>query len=644
MKNNANGVNRIVVLLILVCSILCESLSSAVARNSATVQTLTGAWKLAMDPENLGRKENWFDRIQPEAKDAPVPGVIQQVFPGSHGVAWYWHVFKPTTGHAAGEHALLRFGAVDYFAEIWLNGKLAGSSEGGETPFEMDVTHLLRYGVDNLLVVRVVNPTDKLIDDFLLDQTPHRNKTAPPRCGAMFNSGGILYPVELRTVPPVYITDIFVRPDIKTGDVAVTATMQNTTSNSVGGNIGLSVTSASGGDDLHSTNRHIDIPAGMSEHEFVLHIDQPRPWNLDDPFLYRITAALASSAQRTHNQSVRCGFRDFRIVDGFFHLNGRRIFLKSTHTGNAMPIGQTVAVSGDFGRRDMIYAKASGFNTVRFIAGVAYPEQLDLCDELGLMVYEECLAAWELGDSPKMGERFDRNTSAMIRRDRNHPSVTLWGLLNETQDGPVFRQAVAFLPKLRRLDPTRLVLLGSGRWDGRHDIGSASNPGMSEWQPVWGMEGPNATKTSLGAGGYVEKAGDAHYYPGTPHLPQTDRFIRSLGQEGKPVFLSEYGIGSQMNVIGESKHFEQVGAQPELEDAAMIREQSEALSADWKRLGFDAVYPFPEDMLRESQRLHARQRTVGFNDIRSNPRLCGYNLTGMLDHAITGEGTVDLLA
>jgi hypothetical protein len=251
---------------------------------------------------------------------------------------------------------------------------------------------------------------------------------------------------------------------------------------------------------------------------------------------------VTAAPQRLHECSIRCGFRDFRIVDGYFHLNGRRIFLRSTHTGNAMPIGQQAAVVGDFGRRDMIYAKASGFNAVRFIAGVAYPEQLDLCDELGLMVYE-CFASWLLGDSPKMAERFDRSTSAMIRRDRNHPSITIWGLLNETQDGPVFRQAVSFLPKLRRLDPTRLVLLDSGRWDGQWLIGSASNPGSSEWQPVWGVEAPDAGKASLGAGGYASQAGDAHYYPGVPQSPQTDRFIREFGREGKPVFLSEYGKG-----------------------------------------------------------------------------------------------------
>ena len=64
-----------------------------------------------------------------------------------------------------------------------------------------------------------------------------------------------------------------------------------------------------------------------------------------------------------------------------------------------------------------------------------------------------------------MAERFDRSLREMILRDRNHPSVVIWGLLNETPDSPVFRHAVGALPLLRELDPTRTVLLSSGRWD-----------------------------------------------------------------------------------------------------------------------------------------------------------------------------------
>ena len=608
------------------------------------MQTLTGTWKLAADPDNIGREQRWFDRVQVEAQDAPVPGVIQQVFPGYHGVAWYWHTFELMRGVAASpdERVSLQFGAVDYLAEVWINGSYAGTCEGGETPFEFDITDALKKSGPNLLAVRVLNPTNDAIDGYVLKQTPHRCKVVPMKNGATFNSGGIVYAVQLCIVPAVHIEDVFVQPEAKSGQIAVTVTVYNSQDVSSAGQIAASVTPSTSGELLARAGQEVTLSAGRSEHELIVTILQPHLWNLDDPYLYRVAATVTTDAESTHEVSVRCGFRDFCVVDGYFHLNGKRILLKSTHTLNAMPIGLQVAVIPDHVRRDMINAKASGFNMVRFIAGVGYPEQLDFCDEIGLMVYEENFASWCLEDSPQREERFSRNTLEMVRRDRNHPSVTIWGLLNETRDGPVFRQAVSILPGLRQVDPTRLVLLGSGRWDGDPTVGSVSNPGSVEWEPVWGVEGPDArlTESTLDPlfGGYSDAAGDAHMYPPVPHGPQVIQGIRALGQEDKPVFFSEYGIGSLMDVIGEWRHFEAVAARPDLEDVVMVREQSEALVADWRRLGFDDVYPFPEDLLRESQRLHARQRTIGFDLIRSNPRICGYNLTGMLDHVMGGEG------
>ena len=456
--------------------------------------------------------------------------------------------------------------------------------------------------------MRVLNPTDEPIDGYRLKETPHRNKVIPPRPGNSFDSGGIMYPVELRCVPPVYTADLFARPDASTGKIAVTVSVRNARAAAIRGGIALSVSPATGGDVLAAVRQPVQFPPDSSEHELTLTVAQPHLWNLEDPYLYRISAVVTTEATASHEGSVRCGFRDFRIVDGYFRLNGKRIFLKSTHTGNGMPIGQQVAVLPDHVRRDLVYAKAAGFNAVRFIAGVAYPEQLDFCDEIGLMVWESSYAGWCLADSPKMAERYDRSTADMVRRDRNHPSLTIWELLNETRDGAVFRQAVAFLPKLRDLDPTRLVLLSSGRWDGDWTIGSASNPGSATWEPVWGVEGPDAPLPekvdALHNAGYVDNAGDAHFYPRTPQSKAANDTIRALGRGSKPVLLSEYGIGSLFDVIREWRHFEQAGARPDLEDAAALRLQSELLVADWRRLGFDEVYPFPEDLLRESQRLH----------------------------------------
>src|SRR5205823_4900868 len=93
-----------------------------------------------------------------------------------------------------------------------------------------------------------------------------------------------------------------------------------------------------------------------------------------------------------------------------------------------------------------------------------------------------------------------------------------------------------------------------------------------------------------------------------------------------------------MNAIRELRLYEQHGENLAAEDAVLMRSMAENLIADWERYGMDGVYAFPEEMLRESQRLHCRQRLVTFDLVRANPMICGYNLTGMLDHGMTGEG------
>ena len=146
------------------------------------MQELKSGWKLATDAKNIGKTEAWFEGVRGEAEEAPVPGIIQQVFPDYHGVAWYWTAFKPLRAAGANERYLLTFGAVDYLCEVWVNGRSVGGHEGGETPFTLDVTAAVRAEGDNLLAVRVLNPTDEPIDGFKLAQTPHRNKEAQGLC------------------------------------------------------------------------------------------------------------------------------------------------------------------------------------------------------------------------------------------------------------------------------------------------------------------------------------------------------------------------------------------------------------------------------------------------------------------------------
>jgi len=606
--------------------------------------SLDGEWRLATDPENVGRSKQWFAGPVSEARVTTVPEAIQVVFPGYHGVVWYWRDFDPQSHPHKGGRYLLRFWAVDYLADVWVNGVHVGGHEGGETPFILDITDAVKLNLSNRLAVRVLNPGNEPIDGIVLAETPHQHKRIPFRNGLVYDFGGIMQPVELLTTPAVRVEDLFVQTNWKTGEIRVQLNIRNAFRKTTQGHLQITVAPAATGETLLVSHQQQELKPGDTLIDTQVQVENPHLWDLASPFLYRVTARVqADQMEGADEVSVRCGFRDFRVVNGYFRLNGKRVFLRSSITLNHCPVGFRLPPpqTPDLLRRDMIYSKASGFNTVRFAVGTAYPYQLDLCDEIGLMAYEETYGADSFQDSPKMKERFDRSLAEMIRRDRNHPSITMWELLNETGDGPVFRHAVESLPLVRSLDKTRLVMLSSGRFDSDLGIGSVSNPGGTEWEHVWGKEAPGAGHgPKWTEGGYPSPpgVGSFHSYPGTPLTPEANRMIRTLGQGTKPVFLAEYGIGSLKDVVHEARMYEQVGASPDLEDYKFMQSMAAGLTADWKRLGMDSVYAFPEDMLRECQRQMSRYRRFAFDLIRSNPKLCGYDLTAMLDGAMSGGG------
>lgn len=606
------------------------------------IQTLDGSWKIARDEYNQGVRLNWNLSAPSEASDAPVPGIIQEVFPFYDGVAWYYLRFDPQIEQSPGRSILLCFQAVDYFAEVWLNGIVLGSHEDGEESFSFDVTEHLQPR-DNLLAIRVICPCETAIDGFVLSEVPHRNKSNLDICpGKSQNAGGIIGSVTLESVPPIRMSDVYVRPDFASGQVCVQIETQSTLSDSAAVTVLADIFENIGGKHLLTLEERALAAPGKGCIQLNFTVSDRREWSFKDPFLYVLNLSIIFKAQ-SHERSIRFGFREFRVENGFFMLNGKRIWLKCAHTGNCFPIGSLIPHDPDLLYRDLVFAKAMGFNAVRFISSLPLPVQLDYCDELGLMVYEEPFAAWLLAEGPHMAQRYDRSALNMVRRDRNHPCVTIFGLLNETCKTSVYEHAKAFLPKLRALDETRLVLLSSGRFDGETSVGSLSNPNSSRWEFEWGNESPeNALVTTFDdfteyPGPYREQMGDIHVYPQVPQSLRDTLFLRTVGHNSKPTFVSEYGIGSQPNFIQEYRKFEEAG-RTDTEDAAMYRSMLDGLEADWQRYALSDSYLFPEDFLLESIRENARQRQQTFDCLRANPMVCGFNLTGLLDHATCGEG------
>ncbi len=580
---------------------------------STQIVSLDGEWLLAIDPDTIGREQDWHAGPVSESKRTKVPWIVQEAFPGYFGgVAWYWRDFQaPTNPHEGGRY-LLRFWTVSYKSDVWVNGIFVGEHEGGEDMFILDITNAIKPKEMNRIAVRVLNPTEKPIDGIVRGEIPQ-----------MGLESGILDSVELLIAPAVRIENLYVQPDPKTGDIHVRV---NARSARIAGqdagvksdsnelekvNLEVTVAQATSGETLHVARSTHDIPPGDTRIDITLNVRNHRLWELNSPFLYRVTVrARLEGSNSFDEQSTRCGFRDFRFENGYFRLNDRRILVRGALAMPVTPISGRVPYDPHLLRLDLLQLKVMGFNTVRFFSGVPRRFQLDLADEIGLMVYEESFASWEWGDSPKMPERFDNSIIGMIKRDRNHPSVVMWGLLNENFGGEMLRYAVKSLELVRTLDSNRVVILNSGRSDHQTGLGSISNPGSTVWEDV---------------------LDEGHPYRGVPHGADVIEFLRTVGE--RAYFMSEFGNGTAQNLAVLTRQYELHSAEFAI---GSYGHQLAGFMADWNRWNMGDTFASPEDYFRRSMAKLAGQRLVGFNAIRANPNVVGYLLSGLNDY---GRGT-----
>jgi hypothetical protein len=590
--------------------------------HSTTLRLNGDGWSMAIDPQNEGREQKWYDTPLAASQPTQVPGVMQRHFPDYHGVAWYWRDFTaPANPHVGGRY-LLRFHAVDYLAEVWVNGIRIGLHEGSEEPFALDATGAIKPDALNLLAVRVLNPTDVAIDGIRMSDVPlGRRQNGTPRDNA-YNTGGIIDAVELCVVPAARIEEVHAIPDWKTGGLRVRAHVINDGTATVRGQVRVTVAPAVSGETVAVAVCEQEFAVGEAWVELQLQVPSHRLWELNDPYLYRVTAGIqAVGALSANERSVRCGFRDFRFENGYFRLNGRRIRLHgSLYAILHYPGSMSVAGDEDVIRRDVLNLKMMGFNSVRITCGAALPaRQLDICDEMGLLAMEEHLGAacgsCGYGAGQQMSDkRWDNSMAGVIRRDRNHPCIVMWSLLNEVEDGRLFRNAVKSLEWIRDLDESRIVLLNSGRFDGDASIGSWSSPHSRVWE-----------KSELR---------DIHSYPIFPHTADTIRSMRGLDAMGgffeknvtsgdqRPLLLSEYGVCGAEDYPRYLRHFEQCDEE-DASDAQIYRAKYDQLLSAWRKWRLEECWARPEDYFRDSQRNMARLVLDDYNAWSANPRLIG---------------------
>lgn len=597
---------------------------------TSTVSLNGDAWRIARDSLNTGRQKEWFKQPPEfESRKTRVPWVIQDIFHDYHGVVWYWREFQASPEKKPTARNIIRFEAVDYAAEIWLNGISVGHHAGLETPFEVDVTKAIRHGQKNLLVVRVLNPDYFPIDDVSLKETASSLKHHPYTSNAVYNSGGITGDVKLLQVPAIRVTDIFVMPDWKTGKVTLQAEITHSGAKNINAPVIFRINDSRTGTLVLVKNENTRLQPGLNVIKVDLQVPAFKLWSPDNPYLYRVTASLAPQPSCTDEYSVRFGFRDFRFENGFYRLNGKRIFLIGCNFSTHYPATYSMPLYEDMLRRDVVNIKALGMNFVRIPFGCANPRVMDIYDELGILVHQEHYGSWQMGEfgghqferpasvKDSIMARFEKSISDVIRRDRNHPSIIMWGALNENKDGYVFRKAVELLPKLRKLDPTRLMILNSGRFDEIKEIGSMSSPGSDTWDVA------------------ESKLKDWHPYVWIPYSAKTlDMLSGKNHQSDQKIYISESGLCFPIDLPSELGDYQMWGKE-NADDARYFKRQYEKFMADWKRLDLSQCWTRPEDYIRDAYITASSIRETGEAAIRSNPSVVAYTPTnGVADYSM----------
>jgi beta-galactosidase len=551
-------------------------------------QCLDGEWRLVLDPDDVGKKSRWFDgKDLPEAMAVRVPSVWDLWVPDYDGVGWYFREFE-LGGEWDGRVIHLEFEAADYFVEVWLNGECLGSHEGGYTPFALDATKAAVIDGANRLAVRLIDPHDA---DGYEDFKP---KTIPcAKEHGYFTFAGLWGSVRIVGKPPAHLTDVFVRPDIRRKRISVTATASEQA------DVRLRI---------EGTPVEAEGPCGSLSVEFPDH----ELWSPEEPTLYTLSCDLVQNGEVVDHMAVRFGMREFTVKDNRFHLNHRPILVRGVLHQPDYARSLVAPESEELARRELELAKAAGFNMIRLHIKTAPRITLDLADEIGILLYEEPPIGW-IKDSPWLKERCEREVREMILRDRNHPSVVIWGMLNESGNAGYVVNGGAQLVKddlcrlARSLDPSRVIIDDSGGINATREPARFIRPYHDEFEPY----------------------DDLHIYQRAPVDHEIEQYYRHSGDPDQLVFLSEFGFGGMEDLedviaqYGEDKD--------KLKDARFLQNMLDAAHQGFQERGLDRVFGSFSGFTAAARELQCDAVRHQIDAMRSNTKLGGYCYTQLCD-------------
>ena len=334
-----------------------------------------------------------------------------------------------------GKHITLKFEGAMHEADIYLNGEKVGYNAGGYLPFVVDITESVKFGLENVLLVKLNNednstiPPGKAIevldfnyyggiyrdvylvveDKLRIPDAVEANRTA---------AGGLLVSYE-------NVTD-------EQATVSVQVDVENSRAEIADARLAYALSDGEG-KIVRTAEAELTIPSGANTlHTEKLLVEDPNLWSPNSPYLYDLTVQLFDGEELVDSEQQRIGIRIFGFDDEQqFTLNGERLYLRGTNRHQDYPyIGY--ALSNEAQYRDAYKIKEAGFNFIRIAHYPPDPSFLEAADELGLL-FMNAIPGWQYYEDGLFAERALDDVRKMVRRDRNHPSIIFWeASLNES--------------------------------------------------------------------------------------------------------------------------------------------------------------------------------------------------------------------
>ena len=404
------------------------------------VHSLDGMWGFKLDEKEEGMNEGWIEAV-PHCDSIPVPASFQDFYTDKEtreyaGDFWYEKdIFIPE--EYRGQEIFLRFGAATHRAKVFVNGVLVREHEGGFLPFTCRLTEIVRYQEENKVVVWMNNELTETNLPCGTTKTLKNGKKMNKPYFDFYNYSGLNRSVSLVTVPKESVTDYDVTFALDGTDADIHYRVETTGSHPV--KISL----------LDETGKTVTETTGK---DGILHVADAHLWQVRDAYLYKIVIRILDGTTLVDEYHDNIGIRTVAIEGEDILLNGSPIYLKgfgkhedSDLIGRGTNLGQ---IKRDF--ECMKWIGANAFRTSHY----PYSEEIyQMADREGFLIIDEVAAVGmfasqmnfmeastgkQSGFFSKPGteqllKRHLEDVEDMIRRDKNHPCVIAWSLLNEPE-------------------------------------------------------------------------------------------------------------------------------------------------------------------------------------------------------------------